>query len=288
MFNNFSLDFVAFCHVFIFFLIEKKKQQFTCMKTAILFMFASFFSPKNKNRFGDKQLKYKNLKSVHRAQQATCLRLLHSRKLAEDLQFAIKQKKENIKLLKKLINERSAGTKQIADKCETLRHENAKIRRQIPQYVKTCQQFADFIEKTEERNAKQIEERTKLFEEVKQCRIQNIQKLIKFIFPLSQRISKGESAISANSSPKSSPTESNVIGVDGRTTGTGDVNAIDRGTIVSAETMNALAEATHTTYIRGRWVLQDSRGELQHVIVAPSLPGNCQMSLKSTVYVTVI
>lgn len=216
------------------------------------------------------------MKSVHRAQQATCLRLLHNRKLAEDLQFAIKQKKENILLLKKLINERSANTKTIVERCETLRMENAKIRKQIPQYVKTCQQFADFIEKTEERNAKQVEERCKLFEEVKQCRKQNIQKLIKFIFPLSQRISKGEAAISTNSSPKSSPsTESNVIGLDGRhiETATSDGNAVERGTIVSAETMNALAEATRTTYIRGRWILQDSCGELQHVIVAPSLPG---------------
>lgn len=220
------------------------------------------------NRFGEKQIKYKNLKSCHRAQQATCLQLLHNRKLAEDLQFAIKRKKENILLLKKLISERSAGTKQLVEKCETLRHENAKIRRQIPQYVKTCQQFADFIEKTEERNTQQVEERTKLFEQVKQCRIQNIQKLIKFIFPLSQRVSKGE-AISTNASSKSSPVEVSVANVDTRKSSS---DASDLG-IVSAETMSALAEATQTTYIRGRWVMQDSHGELQHVIVAPSLPG---------------
>lgn len=245
--------------------------------------FLLFHPHQKKNRFGEKQQKYKNLKSVHRTQQATCLRLLHNRKLAEDLQFAIKQKKENILLLKNLINERSASTKSIVERCETLKQENAKIRRQIPQYVKTCQQFADFIEKTEERNAKQVEERSKLFEAVKEYRKKNIQKLIKFIFPLSQRISKGEAAaISTNTSPKSSPTESNVIGLDGRNIeiATMDGNAVERGTIVSAETMNALAEATHTTYIRGRWVLQDSCGELQHVIVAPSLPGKNSNSEK--------
>lgn len=202
-------------------------------------------------------------------------------------------------MLKTLINERAASTKSLVDKCDTLRIENAKIRKQIPQYVKTCQQFADFIEKTEERNAKQIDERTKLFDEVKQCRIQNIQKLIKFIFPLSQRISKGDvcatlggSNSSTNTTAKSSPTEQsatsipenrNVSGTaSGNSGGSGgggggiaatDACAIERGTIVSAETLNALAEATQTTYIRGRWVLQDNRGELQHVIVAPSLPG---------------
>lgn len=213
------------------------------------------------------------MKSVHRAQQTTCLGLLHNRKLAEDLQFAIKQKKENILLLKQLITERSGGTKLLAEKCEMLKVENAKIRKQIPQYVKTCQQFADFIEKTEDRNAQQVVERSKLFEEVKQCRIQNIQKLIKFIFPLSQRISKGEAAIGTSSSPKSSPVEYNTTNVDARKS-ISDAIVADLGTVVSAETMNALAEATHTTYIRGRWVLQDSRGELQHVIVEPSLPGN--------------
>lgn len=228
----------------------------------------------SKIRFGEKQLKYKNLKSVHRAQQATCLRLLHNRKLAEDLQFAIKQKKENILLLKKLITERSSGTKLLAEKCEMLRLENAKIRKQIPQYVKTCQQFGDFIEKTEDRNAQQVEQRTKLFEAVKQCRIQNIQKLIKFVFPLSQRISKGDATIGTNTNSKSSPVEYNAINDDTTRKSISDVNAADLGTIVSAETMNALAEATHTTYVRGRWVLQDSRGELQHVIVSPSLPGN--------------
>lgn len=202
-----------------------------------------------------------------------------------------------------MINERAASTKSLVDKCETLRIENAKIRKQIPQYVKTCQQFADFIEKTEERNAKQVDERSKLFDTVKQCRIQNIQKLIKFIFPLSQRISKGDvcatlgSSSSTNTTAKSSPTEQSVTsipdnrnvsgtasGSSGGSSGGGggggggggittDVCAIERGTIVSAETLNALAEATQTTYIRGRWVLQDNRGELQHVIVAPSLPG---------------
>lgn len=229
------------------------------------------FFPENKNRFAEKQLTHKNLLASHRAQQATCLRLLHKRKLAEDLNVAIKQKKENILLLKNLISERTVGTKLLAEKCEILKFDNAKIRKQIPQYVKTCQQFADFIEKTEDRNAQQIEQRIKLFEQVKQCRIQNIQKLIKFIFPLSQRVSKGDTAISPNASSKTTPTELAATNIGKNAS---DANAIDMGAAILAETMDALAEATQTTYIRGRWVLQDSRGELQHVIVAPSLPGS--------------
>lgn len=48
------------------------------------------------------------------------------------------------------------------------------------------------------------------------------------------------------------------------------------GTDISTDALMALAEASRTTYVRGRWVLQDSNGELQYVIVAPSLPGEFQ------------
>lgn len=201
------------------------------------------------------------MKSVHRAQQATCIRLLHNRKLAEDLQFAIKQKRENILLLNKLIDEREANTKKLREKNQRLTTANRYSRKQVPQYVAKCQQFADYIVKTDDRNEKLNEERIKLHEQLKQCRVQNIMKLIKFIFPLSQRISKGDHIVV--------PSTEHSVG-DAFGPNAGDLGAAAACT----ETMNALAEATHTAYIRGRWILQDSHGELQHVIVAPSLPGS--------------
>lgn len=224
-------------------------------------------------RFAEKQQKYKNLKSVHRAQQATCLQLLHKRKLAEDLQFAIKQKKDNILLLKKLIDERLSTKEQFKDKYQKLTQANGYSRKQVPQYIKKCQQFSDYIEKTDERNGKKNELKTQLFDQLKQCRIQNIQKLMKFIFPISQRISKGETAANLNAAAcDQSSTSGESQSIDFNTS---DPNITDLSSIatISSEALNALAEATHTTYVRGRWVLQDSHGELQHVIVAPSLPG---------------
>jgi hypothetical protein len=41
---------------------------------------------------------------------------------------------------------------------------------------------------------------------------------------------------------------------------------------VPRDTVTALADATRTAYIRGRWVFTDSSGQLQHCIVSPSLP----------------
>lgn len=42
-----------------------------------------------------------------------------------------------------------------------------------------------------------------------------------------------------------------------------------------SDMVSAIAEASGTTYVRNRWVYNlDNSGELQHVIVAPSLPGS--------------
>ena len=39
-------------------------------------------------------------------------------------------------------------------------------------------------------------------------------------------------------------------------------------------TVSALAEARHTSYIRGRWIYTDNGGEHQYQIIEPTLPGN--------------
>lgn len=168
-------------------------------------------------------------------------------------------------MLKKLIVERETNTKKLREKNLRLTTDNRYSRKQVPQYIAKCQQFADYIDKTDDRNEKLKEERIKLHEQLKECRVQNIMKLIKFIFPLSQRISKGDAIVV--------PSTEHSVG-DAVGSNAGDLGAA----AASAETMNALAEATHTAYIRGRWILQDSHGELQHVIVAPSLPGTVHHS----------
>lgn len=218
------------------------------------------------HRFAEKQQKYKNLKSVHRAQQGTCLQLLHKRKLAEDLNYAIKQKKDNINVLKKLIDERLAHKEHLTRKCRELTQANNYSRKQIPQYISKCQQFAEYIATTNERNGEQSEQRADLFDKLKKCRVRNIQRLIEYVFPLSQRISKGELTQIACSASDEDEVAGECQSID-----VNEAGAV--GTDISTDALMALAEASRTTYVRGRWVLQDSNGELQYVIVAPSLPG---------------
>lgn len=168
-----------------------------------------------------------------------------NRKLSEDLELKIKRKNENIQILKKLIDERTNSLKTLKENSQRLFITNRDTKKLVPSYITKCQHFADYIEKTFETNNKLVAERSKLQEELKQVIRKNIQKLIKFIFPLSHTISRGETNDGSRTSLRS-----------------------------DSDTMNALAEATHTAYVRGRWVLQDSQSELQHVIVAPSLPGS--------------
>lgn len=49
----------------------------------------------------------------------------------------------------------------------------------------------------------------------------------------------------------------------------------------STDTVTALAEATRTSYVRGKWVFMDSTGDLHYRIVAPTLPGSGDYSAYS-------
>lgn len=142
---------------------------------------------------------------------------------------------------------------------------NHNSRKQIPQYISKCQQFAEYIATTNERNVQQNEHKTKLFDELKKYRVRNIQRLIEYVFPLSQRITKSELMQIACAAD-----DSDVAG-ECQSIDVNEAGAV--GTDISTDALMALAEASRTTYVRGRWVLQDSNGELQYVIVAPSLPG---------------
>lgn len=40
------------------------------------------------------------------------------------------------------------------------------------------------------------------------------------------------------------------------------------------DTISAIADASRTTFVKGKWIFTDISGELQHCIVAPTLPGS--------------
>lgn len=170
-----------------------------------------------------------------------CNQLLHNRIVAENLSTQIKRKKERIFYLHRLLEERKAKLKVSKEYKAEITKKNAETKNKIPHYEHNVNDLMDFVDKRIEKNEQLEKDRTKLQQELKIRVMHNINLLIKYIFPISETISK-----STTVSTESSRTPDMV----------------------------ALAEATHTAYVKGKWVLQDSHNERQYIIVAPSLPGN--------------
>lgn len=192
----------------------------------------------NHFRFVDKQLKLFNFKSIHRSQESRCQQLLQKKKIAEDLRTTIKRKKENIQLLHRILDDRNGNlSKSIKQKDAGIK-QYKETKKKLPQYEKNVNNLRDFVEKRLETNDLSNQTYQLLIHQLKYRVRHNLQMLIKYIFPITQTVSKVD------------------IPPD----------------FIAPDTESALAEATHTAYIRGRWVLQDSQNELQHIIVAPSLP----------------
>lgn len=192
------------------------------------------------NRFAEKQLNYLNIKSSHKALDTRCSQLLHKRIIAENLATQIKRKKERIFYLHRLLEERKAKLKVSKEYKAEITKKNFETKNKTPHYEHNVNDLMDFVDKRMHQNEQLYKDRTKLQQELKLRVIHNINLLIKFIFPISETISKSTHVSESSRTPD----------------------------------MVALAEATHTAYVKGKWVLQDSQNERQYIIVAPSLPGN--------------
>ena len=114
------------------------------------------------------------------------------------------------------------------------------VMKRFPKYEQTVHKERDKVEQRTHEMPAYNSATEKMSHELMQRVRTDVQALVKYIFPLSETYSKLEMCDTSG----------------------------------QADTVTALAEATRTAYVRGQWVLQDSHSELQHVIVAPSLPGN--------------
>lgn len=166
--------------------------------------------------------------------------MLHKRIIAENLSTQIKRKKERIYYLHRLLEERKAKLKANKEYKTDITKKNAETKNKIPHYEHNVNDLIDYVDKRIEKNEQLDKERTRLQKELKLRVIHNINLLLKYIFPISETISKSTHVSETSRTPD----------------------------------MVALAEATHTAYVKGKWVLQDSQNERQYIIVAPSLPGN--------------
>ncbi|XP_065083127.1 beclin 1-associated autophagy-related key regulator [Ochlerotatus camptorhynchus] len=193
-------------------------------------------------RFSEKQLRYRNLKSAHATLESKCVNLLQRRRLSCQLRAEIKQRTENISNIRKLMALKRENVGQLQALKKELNESNRLLRMKLPRCDDKVKMIGDYVLSKLEESERRRTSLTELQDKLKQFRREHIDKLIRYIFPISQ-------AISNRGSFSSSDGESN-------------------------NTINEISDATRTAYVRGKWVLQDSFGEIQHIIVAPALPGN--------------
>lgn len=208
-------------------------------------------------RFSDKQLKLKNLKNSHKIQEEKFEHLIQKHKLAENLKAKIKEKRNNIELLTKLLKEKRENNDKLLATKKKHHDNNRNLRIVLPKYEDKVNKLGDYVCEGREKNDKSREKCEEFQLELKTVRREYIEKLVRYIFPISQIVASSTSLrlLSDLKDSQNSRRSSNDS--------------------LQPELRDEIAEAIRTAYIRGRWVSQqESHGELQYIIVAPSIPSN--------------
>ncbi|XP_047116573.1 beclin 1-associated autophagy-related key regulator [Schistocerca piceifrons] len=190
-------------------------------------------------RFADKQINLLRLKNDKCQVEKHCEELLWKRLKANELQCEIDACKERIRLLE-LLNKETAlnivkGRNDVAALIET----NKQRADRLPRYEERVCRLQQFVANLSEDVEERRQSLQKIQDELKHVIRSSIQQLVQYIFPIAQV-------------PSAQSEEDNE----------------------TQDTVSALAEATRTAYVKGKWVFTDSSGELHHCIVAPSLPGS--------------
>ncbi|XP_055600933.1 beclin 1-associated autophagy-related key regulator [Uranotaenia lowii] len=193
-------------------------------------------------RFSEKQIRFRNLKAALATQEGKCVNLLAQRRLCCQLKAQIKQKSENIANIRQLLAQKKDNITLSQARKKELNEHNRMLRIKLPRCDDKVKVLEDYVLSKQDESERRRQCLKELQSKLKQERRENIDKLIKYIFPISQAISNRSSFSSSDGESKN--------------------------------TINEILEATRTAYVRGKWVLQDSFGEVQHIIVAPALPGN--------------
>lgn len=191
-------------------------------------------------RFADKQMRLLRLKSLRRVVEDRCCEYLSKKQKIDDANNNVRQYTERVRLLRILLQE--AKDRQ-DDSKKQLRH----LATEVKTYNNRLPKYDDRVEKLERyvsQKAEKVEEKRRLLsterEKLKKLARSRVKQLIEYIFPITQL----------------------------------QPSRLEVETSGELDTVSALAEATRTAYVKGRWVYTDNSGELQHSIVAPTLPGS--------------
>ncbi|XP_053679474.1 beclin 1-associated autophagy-related key regulator [Anopheles nili] len=217
-------------------------------------------------RFGEKQQRLRNLHSANATLENKGTRMLAKWYQAGRLSGEIKQRSDKASIIRKTIEVKRSAIEKLREKERVLGDAIRKLRITLPRYddkVKTLSEFvAGKLEESEHRKAKL----SSVQERLREMKRDQISQLVQFIFPITQTFAN-RSSLMAGGPTTSSSTASSASG------SSGGGGVVGTGLSHTRSTINEISEATRTAYIRGQWILQDSFGEVQFVIIAPALPG---------------
>lgn len=187
-----------------------------------------------------------------------CKQMLEQSIRMENLRSKIIRKKERIYHLNKLINETKVNLNIYKKNEKFMNKLNYETQKNFSIYANNVMKLDQIVRDRLNDNTNLIVTHKNVEEKLKLLIRNNIVKLRKYIFPIMQSDIRLEELSTVKT---------------GRTTVTSS-SASSSSSSLPADTVIALAEATHTAYIKGQWILQSSQNDTQHVIVAATLPDN--------------
>lgn len=187
-------------------------------------------------RFAEKQLRLMRLKKDRREMAMLCEAKMGGRQRRSQLASDIELYKERIKLLIQLTNQTKESILKKRKNSQDLKVFNQTRQSRLPRYELRVNKLESFVKAYCDEACEQKGRISQLHREIKNHVRKHVKQLVQYIFPISEV----------------KPSRSQE----------------------DCDTVSALAEASRTAYIRGRWVYTDSSGELHHCIVAPTLPGS--------------
>ncbi|XP_076638474.1 autophagy related protein 14 [Colletes latitarsis] len=194
-------------------------------------------------RFADKQLRLLRLKAARAQLEEKCVKALEKHKQRDKLICDINTCKERVRLLQSLVNETRQSINRGNQRLNVLKDVNSQLALRLPRHEERVEKLHRYVTGLRAKQEKQKEAVDRKRQQLKKVIRTAAKQLIQYIFPLS----KVQSSRSLCSSEEG--TSSDIVTC-------------------------ALADASGTSYVRGRWINDtENASEIQHRIVAPTLPG---------------
>ncbi|KAK0095124.1 hypothetical protein PV326_009180 [Microctonus aethiopoides] len=203
-------------------------------------------------RFADKQLRLLRLKAARTQLEEKWCKTFEKHKQRDKLTCDINMCKERVRLLQTLVNETKQNINKGNQRLNALKDVNSQLVLRLPRHEERVEKLHRFVIGLKMKQEKQREAVDKKRQQLKKVIRIAAKQLVQYIFPLCQ--------VEPNRSLCGSDEEN-----------------------LSADVVTcALADASGTSYVRGRWISDSENSlEMHHRIVAPTLPGTGDYSAYS-------